>query len=190
MITKKYSSLSIFILFFIISLFFITPSIHASLCIVNEYPAEITSINPGIYLAQGPDYYNAHTHGRISVTQSGNPPNIVNGTIIYINHTLKTSSAVLEINNTYNFTVHLWINGSLPSIVTLYNATPAAFSSLGYLNNPYTLGTEINLTSGSPDMYFGFDLKKSTTAESIIYFDYELGAGIYVIYTFQIYVNK
>ena len=86
----------------------------ALIVIVSDYPTSSTSLNPVVFLNEGPSYSNQKTLGLVSTSETGSPPNIVNGTIIYINNTASIL-ATLETNNTLSTNVNLWINGTLPS---------------------------------------------------------------------------
>ncbi len=155
----------------------------ALIVFVSDYPTSSTSLNPVVFLNEGPSYSNQKTLGLVSTSETGSPPNIVNGTIIYINNTAPIL-ATLETNNTLSTNVNLWINGTLPSGVTICNS-----SSSVTLGN-YIPGTRIILKPGSPDQYFGFGVTTISPITFTLFFDYQFSPGISVTYSYPIYVNE
>lgn len=132
-------------------------------------------------MAHGPDYA-IHTK-LFYASESGVPLNIISGTILYLNKTLHPKYLVLQINNTLAHIVRLWINGSLPSGVTMYfNLTSITWEP------PF----ELNLTpKSSPAVYIDFDVSSSSSNNTdSLFFDYQLAPGINVIYEYPIYVNE
>lgn len=132
-----------------------------------NYPTNIT----GVYLAQGPNF-NKNTrlfHAKVS----GTPLNIQRGAMFCMDKT-NYGYAILKINNTFNFTVNLWINGSLRSGVILYRTSAGSDSF-----ETHNVGTKLTLLSGSADAHFGMSV--STTSKSTnnnLYFGYELYTDI------------
>ena len=109
----------------------------AAVFVVYQYPTTSTnSIQGQMWLEHGPNYANANQLGLVyGAASSGGQ--IVNGATLYINGTSGAGDVYLlnvfqVTNQTKGVTsqVHLYINGTLPSGVTLYfdNTTQMTFS--------------------------------------------------------------
>lgn len=138
--------------------------------------ASFASVAPGVYLAHGPDYGSVVTTLTFYVEQTGTPPNVANGSVMYLNTTMLSSDVVLQVNNTFGHTVDLWVNGTLPTGVTMYFNTSTAWVSgseqiLGAKNAP-----ALNIS-------FAFTLLTGTY-NATLYFDYMVSPGVFVIYTY------
>jgi hypothetical protein len=108
----------------------------AGVFVVFTYPSTTTPASPTIYLEQGANYTNANALGLVS---GGAGPNteITSGTSIGINGVSGAGyTYILNVFKVVNSSsgikgpVYLYINGTLPSGVTLYfdNTTAMAFS--------------------------------------------------------------
>ncbi|MGC9176763.1 MAG: hypothetical protein ACP5F1_06795, partial [Thermoplasmata archaeon] len=122
----------------IILIVFLLPAlVLASVIITYTYPINISQEPPAVYLTTGPNYQTYNNSGQFQATVNGVPPNIWSGTTIYMNWTffylLSSGSLpfVLQINNTLNNAVSLWINGSLPGSITMYYKNSPNGKNLG-----------------------------------------------------------
>ncbi len=151
--------------------------------VVNEFPSNNEQMQPEIYLSEGPDYVSERNLGLFGTSETGSPPNIINGTVIFINNSLD-KMAVLETNSTIGGKIYLWINGTLPAGVILYTG----FSATTLRN--YSSGTRMTLKPKSPDEYFGFGVSTTSSTVFTLFFDYQLSQGICVTYEYLMYVNE
>ncbi len=173
--------MAVVVVFLFIFSLFLSPA--SSVAVVYEYPMATHPTAPSVYLGLGPSYANEQLLGNFYVEVAGHPLNVVNGTPVYVN-TTTSSGAVLEINDTSTNTVYLWINGTLPSGVTLCNGTSSILLSA------YTLGNRISLKPGSPDMYLGFSVTALSKETGKIYLQYELPSGVMIVYAYPILINQ
>jgi len=107
----------------------------AGVFIVYYYPTSTTSTGTAtIYLEQGPNYPNANALGLVSGVETGTE--ITSGTTIYVNGTTGAQDTyllnvfeVVNISKGVKGPVYLYINGTLPTGVTLYwdNTTEMTF---------------------------------------------------------------
>jgi len=111
------------------------------------YSVSTSSVKPKIYFEDGPYYTYAHNMGLITATMSGNPANISSSTTITINTVAGSGETyLLNVLEIYNGTsgmkgiVYIYINGTLPSIVTMYYSS--TLSTLGSGTPPVPTGTQ------------------------------------------------
>jgi len=135
---------------------FIVPAlVTASVVVDYQINYKASNVSPTVFLAEGPNYATAYAQGLLYVnntTTIGTYTAIENNTQIRFNSTLYTDYTillnVLELVSTTKSQTTVWINGSLPSDVTLYITTSqeSFTGSLSSLGKPYTPGNPITLT--------------------------------------------
>ena len=160
----------------------------ASVIISNTYPISIGQEPPLVYLTTGPNYQNYNNSGQFQATVNGVPPNIWSGTTIYINWTILYLLSngkllfVLQINNTLNTAVSLWINGSLPGSITMYYNT-----NNKKLGTQWVSGQKITINKNK-NLYLSFVVPVSSGTGSLS-FTYVLGPGVIITYNYPVSVN-
>ncbi len=166
----------------------------ATVVISYTYPISVSTSNVNVYLATGENYATANEFGFMSISSissSTTGTEIPNGATITINGASgspgnTTLLNVLEIiNNTgtsYTWnggTLNLWINGTLPSGVTLYYSTsPITFGTPS--GTSWISGTPVNLNSnipitipkGTTTIYLAFQINGGVTGKGVLYIQY------------------
>ena len=166
----------------------------ASVIISNTYPISIGQEPPLVYLTTGPNYQNYNNSGQFQATVNGVPPNIWSGTTIYINWTILYLLSngkllfVLQINNTLNTAVSLWINGSLPgsiigSITMYYKNSPN-----GNLGTQWVSGQKIVINKNK-NLYLSFVVPWYSSGNGSLTFTYVLASGVIVTYNYSVSAN-
>ncbi len=150
----------------------------------------VGTVGPSVYLADGKDYQGYNSSGQFQASEYGNPLNIVNNTTIYFNETLgyffglfnDTLAKALQINNTLNSKVYLWINGTLPGSISMY---------YGYTKNlgtEWTSGQKITLKKNK-DMNIGFVVPAFASGTGQLTFTYNIENAIIVVYNYNVSAN-
>lgn len=151
-----------------IAIAMLLPAIATAAVIVNNGIAVNFTPTHGnlVYLAEGPGYNQANATGFFSVSGDN---------AVYTNFSIDLNSVpgsgyvvltnVLEIYNATSTTgvVNVWINGTMPSGVTMYeSASPITFSGTAISGSPLLSGgstsVELHLTSAGIAGYIGFKL--------------------------------
>jgi len=175
----------------------------AGVFVVFTYPSTTTPASPTIYLEQGANYTNANALGLVS-GGAGSNTEITSGTSIGINGV--SGAGYTYIFNVFKVVnsssgikgpVYLYINGSLPSGVTLYfdNTTAMAFSGTktgtysvvyggapgnGTLTGVNSLfSAKIPLTK-SYTLYFSFLVAGTVTGSGTLYLQVSVPCAVYV----------
>ncbi len=171
----------LYILLTIIVVALLPSAVFASVVITSSHSISVSQKAPIIYMAPGSNYKTAYNDGLIyAPVSTGTPANISSGATIYVNTTAGSGYVyllnVLYINSTASGT--LYINGTLPSGVTIYvttspaNVTGSASSTTLTVNaSPYTPGTAITLT-GSTTLYVSFELTGTASGSSALALNY------------------
>ncbi|MGC8699335.1 MAG: hypothetical protein ACP5RE_04080 [Candidatus Acidifodinimicrobium sp.] len=141
------------------ALAFIVPAlVTASVVVDYQINYKASNVNPNVFLTEGPNYATANGQGLIYVN---NTTSISSYTAIENNAQLKFNSTsyssytillnVLELVSTTSSGTKVWINGSLPSGVSIYvTSSEETFSgSVLSLGTAYTLGNAISLPGNS-----------------------------------------
>jgi hypothetical protein len=163
----------------------------ASVIISNTYSISIGQEPPLVYLTTGPNYQNYNNSGQFQVTVRGSPPNIWSGTTIYINWTILylLSSGklpfVLQINNTLNNAVSLWINGSLPGSITMYYKNSPNSNNLG---TQWVSGQKIVINKNK-NLYLSFVVPWGASGNGSLAFTYVLAPGVIITYNYSVSAN-
>ena len=160
----------------------------ASILISYTYQINIGQESPLAYLTTGPNYQ-SYNSGYFQATVNGVPPNIWSGTTIYINLTFflilnNTLPFVLQINNTLNNAVSLWINGSLPGSITMYYKN----SSNGNVGKQWVSGKKIVINKNK-NLYLSFEVPWASSGSGSLTFTYKLSPGIIVTYNYKVSAN-
>ncbi|AAT43156.1 hypothetical protein [Picrophilus oshimae] len=174
----------LYVLFAIIIVALLPTAVFASVVITSTHAISVSGKAPVVYMAQGPNYNTANADGFIYAPVTGSPLNITSGTTIDVNTTAGSGYVyllnVLYINSTVAGT--LYINGTLPSGVTIYITTsPATVSgsasstTLSINATAYTPGTPITLNGSSTStytLYVSFELSGTATGSGALALNY------------------
>ena len=161
----------------------------ASILISYTYQVNIGQESPLAYLTTGPNYQSYNNSGYFQATVNGVPPNIWSGTTIYINQTIlflfsnKKFYYVLQINNTLNNPITLWINGSLPSSINMYYISTPVGNNLG---TQWFSGQKIIVNK---NLYLSFVVPWLSSGSGSLTFTYKLSPGIIVTYNYKVSAN-
>ncbi|WP_010917227.1 hypothetical protein [Thermoplasma volcanium] len=152
----------------------------ASVIISNTYTVTTSGHAPGVYLTDGPNYVSANAYKYIyAPVSSGNPKNITSGSTIMVNYTYGSGTDyllnVLEVNDN-DVSGVMYLNGSLPSGISIYISNNSEAYLKGSANSPsltvtnstgpmtaYSFGSPINLVSGHT-YYISFVIDASSFA--------------------------
>lgn len=174
-----------------IVLILVASLVSAAVFIVYEYPNSTTGSAAQIYLEKGPNYANANA---LRLFYTGSATAIASGTTLDVNTTAGSYDVfllnVLKVVNTsagVTGPLFLYINGTLPTGVTLYydNATEMTFSGTDTGTYSVVQGTgagngslsggvspfsaKIPLT-GSRTLYISFELTGTASGSGTLYF--------------------
>mgnify|MGYP001626234423 FL=1 len=153
--------------------------VTASVVVDYQINYSANNVNPNVFLAEGPNYAAANGQSLIYVksasiaTISGYSA-IENNAQLLFNSTDYTSYTillnVLELVSTTSSPTNVWINGTLPSGISLYISTTQETYSGSTLSatstgtsSAYTLGNPISLSGNSVD-YITFYITGQVTA--------------------------
>jgi hypothetical protein len=179
---RKFAAISIVLAFLLPAL------VTATVVISYTYPINTSTSTPTIYLGTGENYVTANSMHLINATNVKSPAaNVIipSGTKIYINGTSDAANTtllnVLEIYNTSSGlkgTVNVWINGTLPTGVTMYySASPITYSSSGsgswISGTKWSSGAEIPLPS-STTIYLAFQVLGTATGAASLNIQYSV----------------
>ena len=166
------------------------PVIAGSVIVGYNYNIQVSQIQPGAYLTYGKNYQTYNSSDLIGAYASGTPPVIASGTTIYFNRTLLNLFGndnmlfVLQVNNTYSHSIYLWINGSLPSGITMYYKNHDSGSNPG---TAWNSGTRIKINSGK-NVYLSFSVGVSSSSGSLE-FTYILANGVITVWNYNVQAN-
>ena len=146
---------------------FIVPAlVTASVVVDYQINYKASNVNPTVFLAEGPNYATAQTqkllyvNNTTKITVSSITYNVIeNNAQVKFNSTLYTSYTillnVLELVSTTSNSTTVWINGTLPTYITLYITTSQESYTGTKLSSsastPYSLGTPIPLGADSQE---------------------------------------
>ncbi len=141
--------------------------VTATVVISDVYPISGSAQSPSIYLAEGPNYGVASNLGLISATAQAIGSNyyIPAGTITINSVTGSSNVYLLNVLEIYNssgwdsgkYAVNLWINGSLPTGVSMYVSTsPVSLSGLSSLTPYSSPDGPIPISTTGNVLYFSF----------------------------------
>lgn len=138
---------------------FIVPAlVTASVVVDYQINYKASNVLPTVFLAEGPNYATAESQDLFYVnntTSIGSYTAIENNAQVKFNSTEYTYYTillnVLELVSTTSSATKVWINGTLPSGVTLYitQSQESFTGSLTSLGTQYTLNTPISLSANS-----------------------------------------
>ena len=176
---------------------FLLPTLVVATVVISyTYTISINQTAQKIYLATGPNYATANTMSLVGIgsgqtggTSAGTY--IPSGYKIYLNTTTGCANTyllnVLEIINSTGVSAPttLWINGSLPSGVTIYynEGTPISMTSGPGSSTPtfntgtysYTPGNPLLISKGVTTVYLAFVVPGSLSATSTtLYINYQV----------------
>ncbi|MGC8573867.1 MAG: hypothetical protein ACP5L0_07750, partial [Caldisphaera sp.] len=93
---------------------------------------------------------------------------------------------VLQINNTLNNAVSLWINGSLPGSITMYYKSNA--NNNNKLGVPWVSGQKITINKNK-NLYLSFVVPWGSSGNGSLTFTYVLSPGVIVTYNYSVSAN-
>ncbi len=162
----------------------------ASVVVAYSYPNSVAAQSDQIYLAQGPNYAAANSLNMITATQTSvtTGSTTVNevtstttiqfgssagGGTVYMLNVLKIVNATSLPANT---NVFVWINGTLPSGVTLfYSAIPMSFTGSAVTNATLSGASVSSLASpGSPATAFSAQVHLYGASQTVLYIGFEV----------------
>ena len=167
----------------------------ATVVISYTYQISTNQAPQKIYLATGPNYADANTMYLVGIGNgwTGSSPGtyIPSGDKIFLNTTTGSANTyllnVLEIINSTGVKAPttLWINGTLPSGVTIYynegtliSMTFGPGSSSGVTfnsgTNSYTLGSPLLISKGVYTVYLAFVVPGSSSGTGTLYINYQV----------------
>jgi len=165
----------------------------ATVVISYTYTINVSSTNPEIYLAEGPNYPTASSLGLISLSPTPTSNSITSGTTIAINTvsgSYKTALVnVLEVYNgtSSSFKYPVYVTLYAPSItgltmyasispLTVTNST-SGISITGTVVSTSSSGTTFHLTaSGGAALYIGFLMTGSASGSANFVINYQINS--------------
>ncbi|MEM0140308.1 MAG: hypothetical protein QXZ44_06865 [Ferroplasma sp.] len=174
----------LYVIFTIAIVALLPTAVFASVIINDVYPVSSNAKAPTVYLMDGPNYKTANSYGLVyakNTTASG-LTFIAAGTTIDINSTSGTSDEyllnVLEIKNSNSSAATVYLNGSLPTGITMYvNSAPMTATShsstttYSGLGTSYTPGNPISVAKSGTE-YISFAVASTTAATGTIAMNY------------------